>query len=305
MPSDAACSACEVFSRTGHWTDRDSAPYSSEHTAVRKRVSLFFRRRANKASAVPRATQSSMFDPSCQEEKYHVIVSPLSMSSERPEISGRSAQLSSTHRGCTWRSENEKFSFSGQNSAKHSETYAVESQRSNAEVVAVEPDNGTSEPNEFYHREGDIVGEICLEDFADEDMDNDYAFLDEQSGNLSSGALEMRASFCRLAGPQGAYVDNSSTVRWIGDEKEFAAFFAEVGLDDLSDVKEVDVSEFILEERMVQEWRASGEEHNELCSAWCASHGDNAMDIRKFVDDFERTKTCREVASDGSCGWSD
>lgn len=131
-----------------------------------------------------------------------------------------------------------------------------------------------------------IIGEICLEDFADLEVDDDYEFLDGQSIDLSFEPVST-GTMGRLSTRPSLKLDNN-TVRWIGDEKEFAKFFAEVGLDDLLDGNEEQWAVFRIDDGVVEEWRAAGEEHNRRCEMWAplSSAHSSPMDIRDLARDF-------------------
>lgn len=160
----------------------------------------------------------------------------------------------------------------------------------------------------------EIVGAICLEDFADDEPDGDYAFLDglgiemgtdqdtqNDDPSLLNGSLGQEGSRKEVMLDAGA-------VRWIADDHEFAKFFAQVGvhLDDLFDAdEEQQLSEFSVGDRVINEWRAAGEEHNQRCLKWSLSNlhiednkakfssktsatgeSTSLMDIRQLAADF-------------------
>lgn len=161
----------------------------------------------------------------------------------------------------------------------------------------------------------EIVGAICLEDFADDEPDGDYAFLDGLSVEMSAGRggqdinPDSLSDSLTQEGSGKEVVLDASSVRWIADEREFANFFAQVGvtLDDLFDAdEEQQLSEFCVDEDVINEWRAAGEEHNRRCLQWSLSNlriKDNIrhscesnavegsispMDIRQLAPDFCR-----------------
>lgn len=127
----------------------------------------------------------------------------------------------------------------------------------------------------------EIVGAICLEDFADDEPDGDYAFLDGLSVEMSADrGIQDKDNgssndpFAQEGSSQEVVLDASS-VRWIADEREFAKFFAQVGVnvDDLFDAdEEQQLSEFCVDDHVIDEWRAAGEEHNQRCLTWSFSN---------------------------------
>lgn len=135
----------------------------------------------------------------------------------------------------------------------------------------------------------EIIGEICLEDFADVDSE-DFDFLDGQIVDVwTDGASPDGRPSLRL---------DSQKLTWIGNESEFSAFFAEVGLDDIFEVEkpsEEDMQSFRISPSLLSEWEAAGEEHNSIYSHW-AGLGANpidAGDIRRLVNDFYHTAARR------------
>lgn len=144
-------------------------------------------------------------------------------------------------------------------------------------------DDGDGESDE-------IIGEICLEDFADVGSE-DFDFLDNQSVDLS--VLEP-GSIGRLPRRPSLKLD-SQKVRWIGNEAEFAAFFAEVGLDEWFDVERtVELKEFDVGEDMFREWEAAVEEHNAQCLRWETKAVRKIVDIRDFERDFRDARRRKE-----------
>lgn len=140
--------------------------------------------------------------------------------------------------------------------------------------------------------EDEIIGEICLEKFADGDGDDDYAFLDAESVDI-----------CSTDGRPGLQVD-ADGLRWIGDEHDFAALFAEVGLDDVLDGDDAGCangidgceerhSEFQVDDTVADEWRAAAEEHNLRCAAWRSTPHitPTLIDIRDFAREFSNAFT--------------
>lgn len=160
----------------------------------------------------------------------------------------------------------------------------------------------------------EIVGAICLEDFADDEPDGDYAFLDGLSVEMGAdqGTQDDDSSLLNGSlGQEGSKKEvmlDASAVRWIADDHEFAKFFAQVGvhLDDLFDAdEEQQLSEFSVGDHVINEWRAAGEEHNRQCLKWSVSNfhikdkkakfssktsatggSTSLMDIRQLAPDF-------------------
>lgn len=134
-----------------------------------------------------------------------------------------------------------------------------------------------------HHHEHQLIGQICLADFAD--ADDDFDLLDGQSIDVAfepaSLAVSSRASL-KL---------DSAQLRWIGDEKEFAAFFAQVGLDELWDNDHQQWDEFLVDQHLLDEWMRAGEEHNTRCALW-NSHL-SLPDIRDVLPEFEQRVAAR------------
>lgn len=137
--------------------------------------------------------------------------------------------------------------------------------------------------------DNDIVGEICLEKFAEEACDAvDYDFLDGQSIDL--GMEDANLTVEKGDEEQGV----RDGLRLIGDEREFAAFFASVGLDNLllDDGDEAQRDEFIVDDETESEWRAAGDEHNRIFSCRTNSFSKRRitspfdLDIRRLADQF-------------------
>lgn len=137
-----------------------------------------------------------------------------------------------------------------------------------------------------HHHENDhehqLIGEICLADFADGDDDLDI--LDGQSIDVAfeptSVGMPSRTSL----------KFDSGQLRWIGDEKEFAAFFAQVGLDELWEKEHQQWDEFLVDQQLFEEWTHAGEEHNKRCAVW---RDLSLPDIRDVLPEFERRLAAR------------
>ena len=158
---------------------------------------------------------------------------------------------------------------------------ALQGRNGNAVALVVDDEettDGNSQKNE--QGEEEFIGEICLEDFADEN--EEFDFLDNQSVDFgfeptSGGRISRRPSL-KL---------DSNKVRWIGNEKEFAAFFADIGLDDWFDVEtEAEWGEFEVGEGVEKEWREAGIEHNQRCIEW--KEISNTVDIRDLANEFSQ-----------------
>lgn len=154
--------------------------------------------------------------------------------------------------------------------------------------------------------EDEILGAICLEDFADGEPDGDYAFLDGLNVEMGTDndSIEGDWNMSAPTSDQGSFrkevLLDAASVRWITDEREFAALFAQVGVnvDDLFDAdNKSETAEFRVDDQVLNEWRAAGEEHNRRCVQWTGhdilmnddSETDGAkspMDIRLLAGDF-------------------
>lgn len=143
--------------------------------------------------------------------------------------------------------------------------------------------------HEIEHAEdNELVGEICLEDFADVD-DEDFEFLEEASiGDLEDTGPQRRPSL-KL---------DSQKLRWIDNEEEFAQFFAEVGLDEWFEVETSrEVKEFEVGEDVLGEWKKDVEEHNTLCERWRCKAVRRVDDIRVFEREFRQDRRRRKMPS--------
>lgn len=146
-----------------------------------------------------------------------------------------------------------------------------------------------SEEHQAEQAEDDeLIGEICLEDFADVD-DEDFEFLEDASmGDWEETGLSRRPSL-KL---------DSQKLGWIGNEKEFAKFFAEVGLDEWFEVETSrEVKEFEVGEDVLGEWRRDVEEHNSLCERWGSKAVRRIDDIRAFEREFREGRRRRRTHS--------
>lgn len=215
-------------------------PATPDTTTSRKRISLFLRRRRDGERDSSRRIQSRIISP-------------------EPSVDPQSPAFL------------DYASDSQENSAVVSNTSASSRNR-RAGFRLVTDDDANDAPD----ADGEIIGEICLEDFAD--GEDDFDLLDGQSLDLGYEG----SSFGRMSRRPSLKLDNK--LRWIGDEKEFAAFFAEVGLDELFDVEEQQWQEFEVDDDVENEWRAAGEEHNERCSTWETMY--DAPDIRDLLVDY-------------------
>lgn len=143
--------------------------------------------------------------------------------------------------------------------------------------------------HEIEHAEdNELIGEICLEDFADVD-DEDFEFLEEASiGDLEDTGPQRRPSL-KL---------DSQKLRWIDNEEEFAQFFAEVGLDEWFEVETSrEVKEFEVGEDVLGEWKKDVEEHNTLCERWRCKAVRRVDDIRVFEREFRQDRRRRKMPS--------
>lgn len=138
--------------------------------------------------------------------------------------------------------------------------------------------------------ENGIIGEICLEDFADDSVD-DFEFLEEQSVDCNGTEFPMRS-------PRKSLRMDSSRLTWIGNESEFAAFFSDFGLDDIlldAESSDVESPEFNVEPATLDEWQKCISDHNRHCGEW-----GNAMtavtDIRLCVDEFLNRSSTGDAA---------
>lgn len=143
--------------------------------------------------------------------------------------------------------------------------------------------NKEEEVEEAEHE--DLIGEICLEDFADVD-DDDFEFLEDASvGEWEETGMPRKPSL-KL---------DSQKLRWIGNEKEFAQFFAEVGLDEWFEVesRREGSEEFQVGEEVVMEWTRDIEEHNRICGMWGSKAVRKMHDIRLMEREFQEGRRRR------------
>lgn len=122
--------------------------------------------------------------------------------------------------------------------------------------------------------EGEIIGEICLEDFAD-DGSEDFDFLDGQivdvwtDGDDGDGRPSLRLDGQHLS---------------LFGEEEFAAFVKEVGLQQLFEPPqptEVEWDTFRVDDALLDQWRDDAKSHNELAGLW--SHAKIGSDLRDMA----------------------
>ena len=103
--------------------------------------------------------------------------------------------------------------------------------------------------------DGEIVGEICLEDFADDDGSEDFDFLDGQIVDVCDGGS------LRLDGQQ---------INIFGEE-EFAAFCKEVGLHQLLEPPKPSEEEwktFQVDDAVMGQWKDDARIHNRFVARW-------------------------------------
>jgi hypothetical protein len=121
--------------------------------------------------------------------------------------------------------------------------------------------------------------QIRLEDYADASSE-DLDFLDDE------GDADLAEAGGRV-GSRGFRTDGQK-LTLTGNEEEFAAFFADFGLDDVmfeGDAPAPDVTYFDVEPAVLAEWEDAALDHNESCGAWVDVFA-NALDIRCFADSF-------------------
>lgn len=123
---------------------------------------------------------------------------------------------------------------------------------------------------------GEIIGEICLEDYADGGSE-DFDFLDGQivdvwtdgDGEDGRPSLRLDAQHMSLFG-----------------EEEFAAFVKEVGLHQLFErptPTENDWSTFRVDDAVVQQWRDDSTIHNVFAARWASLPNAHSHDVRAFA----------------------
>lgn len=287
----------------------------------RKRVSLFLRRRRT-ASPAPAAEESSelvlepgqVYEPDQADEEERArayfrraqsgLVKPVSLAGEAGGEGGRYLQYAAEVDGDSFERLRDSAKDVGRKFVRPGairvvKTPVPEDGRGNGEDGGVvEGDVAVFE--EFVEGDGasgagdshsdEIVGEICLEDFADVGSE-DFDFLENQS--VDQLGLEP-SSFGRLSRRPSLKLD-SQKLRWIGNEAEFAAFFAEVGLDEWFDVEGPrELEEFDVSDEIVREWELAAEEHNERCELWGSKAIRRVVDIREFERDFREGRRRRE-----------
>lgn len=162
---------------------------------------------------------------------------------------------------------------------------ALERKRANqTERGATSDESASQSPEAADASGGQIIGEIRLEDYAEisDGESDDMDFLnDAESGELGSPDNSSRA------GSRGVRMDNQK-LTWIGDEAEFAAFFADFGFDDIlfeNGSSEVHAADFDVGPGVLQEWTNFICDHNETCGAWANSlvNKPSTLDIRNLA----------------------
>jgi hypothetical protein len=131
-----------------------------------------------------------------------------------------------------------------------------------------------------------IIGEICLEDFADGSSE-DFDFLEDPNADYAASEVPFRSS------KRPSLKMDNQRLTWIGNESEFQAFFADFGLDNILqdvDAPEHDVSDFAVSADILTEWDDAAQHHNEVCQGWITSFTE-PPDIRSYVDEFTRRRT--------------
>lgn len=118
----------------------------------------------------------------------------------------------------------------------------------------------TKDDNEGSERGDEIVGEICLEDFAegDDEWSVDFDGLSRRGSVRVDGVLL---------------------------EEEDVKKLLEMGIEDWFE-DESGLEEFEVGEEVEQEWRRCGEEHNRVCGRWRVPQGD----VRDMVPEWERRR---------------
>lgn len=130
------------------------------------------------------------------------------------------------------------------------------------------------ESNTNNDNDSDIIGEICLENFAEDgETESDYDFLDGQSVDLS------------VQGPDGDCHNVKVDVRWEDKDFDFdiAALFASFiidGSDAFTGSKDFDINE-----QMRRQWKQDCEEHNRKCLT-VPVQSNHFPDIRLFAKHF-------------------
>lgn len=146
-------------------------------------------------------------------------------------------------------------------------------------------DGGLDHPGPDIVDSEEIVGEIRLEDFADGSSE-DFDFIDDDDFS-EVGSIDAAGRPCS----RNLRMD-AQKLTWIGNETEFAAFFADFGLNDVlvdSEPPILDPVEFNVEPEVLEEWEHAAKVHNEECHAW-ARAGLRPLDIRGLVDAFSNRR---------------
>jgi hypothetical protein len=131
-----------------------------------------------------------------------------------------------------------------------------------------------------------IIGEICLEDFADGSSE-DFDFLDDPNADYASSEVPFRSS------RRPSLKMDNQRLTWIGNESEFQAFFADFGLDNILqdvDAPEHDLSDFAVSADILTEWDDAAQHHSDFCQGWITSFTE-PPDIRLYVNEFTRLRT--------------
>lgn len=146
----------------------------------------------------------------------------------------------------------------------------------------------------------EIVGEIRLEDYADND--SDYDFMDTQSVLSKMDSSHYDVGTFKMGNTSGG---ESQRLTWIGNEKELQAFFAEAGIIDdfeIEEVKEVNLEEFNVSDEQQAEWEAVSKEHNDRFADAGAHAGSSEtgrdLDIRSLADEFVRMHSRTQSAEE-------
>lgn len=118
----------------------------------------------------------------------------------------------------------------------------------------------------------DIVAEICLEDFA-EDEGYEESFWDGESVNMDFDVASRRGS--------RVFIDEEDLKRlfegdWF-DGDDVLGNGWEQGVFDVADT-------------MLEQWRMDVSDHNEVCTLWGAEKEQSAVDIRVLAGEFEEMK---------------
>lgn len=263
------------------------------HESHRKRVSLFLRRQRSAQTLCGGGKESALSaETSAASTTSQNIILTRSGEDRYSNITNRLVRRARS--ACLPPSKNLADSFYNGNIVFESDHNKVDNENSNNEKC-----DGSLYENKYLasgasnngeDEEDEIIGEICLEKFADGDGDDDYAFLDTDTVDL-----------CSSDGRPGLQV-HADGLRWVGDEHDFAALFAEVGFDELLDdnganyvdgIGYEEKQEFQVDDTVANEWRAAAEEHNRRCGAWGSiSHiTPSPIDIRELALEFPHVYT--------------